>query len=162
MRDLGTLGKTNPMALLSCQEAWIGDSCQCGMLSGSLWVHIFLPDLTLLLNTYMTLFILRDDGALHHLHTAQPKRQKIAGTLERTSCGPRDPDWDPPGAEHSLGGVSPIKDRRLMKQMLCYNKMETKNFAGGHYWALSRPNKVLKSMVIIIVITEDVWWWCSL
>lgn len=124
--DLGTLGKTNPMALAACQEAWIGDSCQCGVLSGSLWVHIFLPDLTVLFYTYVSvLFISKDAGALHHPHTALPKRQKIAGTLERTSCGPTDPDWDPSGAENSLGEVSPIKDRKLMQHILCCNKMET-------------------------------------
>lgn len=55
-------------------------------------MHILLPDLTVFLNTYVTLFILKDAGALQHLHTALTKRQKIAGTLERTSCGPTDPD----------------------------------------------------------------------
>lgn len=55
-------------------------------------MHIFFPDLTVLLNTYVTLFILKNAGALHHLHTTLAKRQKIAGTLERASCGPTDPD----------------------------------------------------------------------
>jgi len=72
-----------------------------------LQVLIFLSDLSVLFHTYMTLFILKDAGALHQLCTVLLKRQKALSA-------PRHhlpfPSRDPYGVLRSLDGVSPTKN----------------------------------------------------